>query len=462
MANLETLFLTFNCGRELVDPTYFSASLIQSLSKQQLPPDLIILSLQEIAPISYSFLGGAFLAPYFDRLASAVQKTAQSWSKDGLKYETILASNVGMTAIMILAPSSIADNVNWIETGGTGVGMWEMGNKGAVGARLGYTPSAGAEEVELTFVAAHLAPMEDACERRNTDWKDINENLVFTALPAALKARAKLTTSASSEEVEPLLSSATDEGTKPETTAIHTLITPTSYAFFGGDLNYRTSDLPPHPDDHTSWPQPQHTPSDPQHYTHLLPNDQLTRERKAGRTLHHLTEPAIAFPPTYKYSSAAQEQAAQKARALQKADKYSSDPIPAADDDADAVWLWAKHRHPSWCDRVLYLNPPFEGTQPTIHLYTSLALQPSSDHKPVVLYLSIPMKTLPKTGEPWVKSPFEVRKDWKERRAAARRREIVVGVAAYVALTWEGRAMLLGTVLAVIGAWAALRSLFAY
>lgn len=460
MANLETLFLTFNCGRELVDPTYFSASLIKSLSKQQSPPDLIILSLQEIAPISYSFLGGAFLAPYFDRFANAVQKTARSWGQDGLNYETVLASNVGMTAIMILAPPTIAGNINWTETGGTGVGMWEMGNKGAVGARLGYTPAAGAEEVELTFVAAHLAPMEDACDRRNADWKNINENLVFTAVPQALKTRAKLTTSSSSEEVEPLLSSATDESTKPETTEIHTLITPSSYAFFGGDLNYRTSDLPPHPDDHTSWPQRNNPSTDPKHYSHMLPNDQLTRERKAGRTLHHLTESAITFPPTYKYSSAAQQQALQKSRALQKADKYSAEPIPTADDDAD--WIWAKHRYPSWCDRVLYLNPPFPGTQPTVHSYTSLALQPSSDHKPVALYFSIPLKALPKSGDAWVKSPFPVKAGWKERRAAARRREVVVGIAAYVALTWEGRAMLLGTVLAVIGAWAAVRSLLVY
>ncbi|GAB7356971.1 hypothetical protein MBLNU459_g7809t1 [Dothideomycetes sp. NU459] len=458
MANLETLFLTFNCGRALVDPTYLSASLNEGLSKHQLPPDLIVLSLQEIAPISYSFLGGAFLAPYFDRFTTAVQKCAQSWSQDGLRYEAVMASNVGMTAIMVFAQSSIASNIDWTETGGTGVGMWEMGNKGAVGARLGYTAPGAAQEVELTFVAAHLAPMEDACDRRNEDWKNINENLVFTKLPKALKTRAKLTTG-TSDEVEPLLSSATDEGTRAETTKVHTLITSTSQTFFGGDLNYRTSDMPPHPDDHKGWPQQNHTPSDPEHFSHLLSKDQLTRERSAGRTLHHLTEAALTFPPTYKFSSAAQEQAARKARALQKANRYSAEPVSTAD---DAPWLWAKHRYPSWCDRVLYLNPPFAGTQPDIRAYTALALQPSSDHKPVVLYASVPLKALPRDGAAWVSSPFQLRPDWKERRAAARRREVFVGVFAYLGLTWEGRALLVGTVLAVIGGWAALRSLLAY
>lgn len=447
-SDLQTLFLTFNCAREPINTNYFAASIVKSLSTQ-LPPDLIVLSLQEIAPIGYSFLGGSFLAPYLDRFAVAINRAAQEWDTANTKYETILSSNLGMTAIQVLAKPEVAAKVRWIETGGAGVGFQEMGNKGAVGARMGYAAGIGSEEVILTFIAAHLAPMEENYNRRNEDWKAINENLVFGRVPQVIDARTKAIKDPA-EEIEPLLSSATDGGDELQHPRIHTLISPTSYTFFGGDLNYRTSDIKPHPDDHLSWPKPDASPEDSRHFSQLLDRDQLSREREAGRTLHYLTEEPINFPPTYKYSEKAQEHARQTAEGHPSKWPTSTD------------WLWAKHRVPSWCDRILYLNPPFPGTQPRIHTYTSLALQPTSDHQPVALSLSVPLKALPKTqAEPWVSSPFTVRPDYASYRAAARRREILVGLGAYLGLTWEGRALLIGTLIAVIGAWAAIHSLLA-
>jgi len=444
--NLETLFLTFNCARQAINTDHFAASIVKGLSTR-LPPDLIVLSLQEIAPIGYAFLGGSFLAPYLDRFAEAFNK---AWGNESEQYEAILNSNLGMTAIILLAKPEVTRNVRWIETGGTGVGLWEMGNKGAVGARLGYTDGDVSQEVVLTFIAAHLAPMEDACDRRNQDWKAINENLVFGHVSQAVDARTKAVKDPSTE-TEPLLSSATDGGSKASDEHIHTIISPSSYTFFGGDLNYRTSDLPPHPDDHLTWPKPNTAAGDSGHYSQLMDRDQLSREREAGRTLHHLTEAPIGFPPTYKYSSKAQEQAKHAAKTASKA---------ASDVPVHTEWVWAKHRHPSWCDRILYLDPPFPGTQPKIHKYTSLDLQPTSDHQPVALSCSIPLKPLPKMqNEAWVSSPFPVRRDWASYRAAARRKEVIVGVASYLALTREGEALLLGTLVAVLGAWAALRSL---
>ena len=442
-AELDTLFLTFNCGRERIDTSYFAASIIKSLAGQ-LPPDLVVLSLQEFAPIGYSFLGGSFVAPYLDRFAKAFN---QAWGSEGGQYETVLNSNLGMTAIILLAKPEIARNIRWIETGGVGVGMMEMGNKGAVGARLGYAtgPSSAEEEVAMTFVAAHLAPMEEQCDRRNADWKAINENLVFGRIPQAVDARTKAIKDPS-EETEPLLSSATDGGSEALNRELHTMISPSSHTFFGGDLNYRTSDIKPHPEDHHSWPEKTTPPNDEHHYTQLLERDQLTRERSAGRTLHHLTEAQVTFPPTYKYSDKAQEQARRAADAA--GNKVAAD-VPIETD-----WLWAPHRVPSWCDRILYLDPPFPGTQPKIHIYTALPLQPTSDHRPVALRFSIPLKALPRTrGDAWVTSPFPIRRDWASHRASARRKEIVVGVAAYLALTWEGRGLLVFTLIAIVGAW---------
>ena len=454
MAELNSLFLTFNCGRELVNTEYFAASLNQGLSKAQLPPDVIVLSLQEIAPLSYSFLGGSFLSPYLERFSQAIQKFSQLCNDED-QYETVLTSNVGMTALVLFAKPQIARKIARVETAGTGVGTWEMGNKGAVGVRLGYRTDDGSE-IDLTFVAAHLAPMEDAWPRRNLDWRLINENLVFTGVTAAEKTRSRATNNQNvQDETEPLLSSATDDQHSDHEQS-NALMTSPSYLFFGGDLNYRTSDIPPHPKDHETWPHPKDSPSDPKHYSHLLPNDQLSREKAAGKTLHNLSEAPVTFAPTYKFSHKAQNQAAEAAKQLQrqKSSASGAELIPN-----ETEWHWASHRHPSWCDRVLFLAP--SGREPIVHTYNSLPLQPTSDHKPVILHASIPLRSSQPLDHGTV-APFPIRAGWKQRRVAARRRELVVGIAAYLTMTWEGEALLLGTILAVIGGWAALRSLLFY
>ncbi|CAD0112863.1 unnamed protein product [Aureobasidium uvarum] len=451
MADINTLFLTFNCGRELVNADFFAASINQGLSHAQLPPDVIALSLQEIAPLGQSFLGGSFISPYFERFSQTIQKLNQLWKHDE-QYETILCSNVGMTALMLFARPQVARNIRSVQTAGTGVGAWEMGNKGAVGARLAYAIDDGAE-MDLTFVAAHLAPHEDAWQRRNLDWRSINENLVFTKVTGAEKTRTRATNNEDiQEETEPLLSSATDDQHTSQEQD-NALITPKSYVFFGGDLNYRTSDIAPHPDNHKAFPRRNDSPEDATHYSHIMSNDQLTREKAAGNTLHHLQEVPIHFAPTYKFSKTAQKQAAETAEQVQKQIHSGTNAVVVPD---ETEWHWAEHRHPSWCDRVLYLALP--GHHPTIHTYSSLSLQPSSDHKPVILYASIPTHALKSLNQD-IKAPYAVKAGWKQRREAARRRELAVGIATYLTCTWEGEALLLGAILAIVGGYAALSSL---
>ena len=435
MAALSLYIVTFNCGLTLIDTDAFASQLFNGLNSSKLP-DILVLSLQEIAPIPLSLIGGSFLVPYFERFYHAVQRgsrKAANATDNAPIYTPVAARNLGMTGIMVFAkePSCIED----IETGGVGVGLWEMGNKGAVGVRFTYHQ--GPASTELTFVAAHLAAMEGELQRRNEDWKNIVRGLVFSSSSSKRKTED---TSLSGEE-RPLLS------ISPRNASIYK---PTSHLFVAGDLNYRTSILSPSPTDHIdTFPQPHHSPDSSNHFSSLFESDQLTQERAAGRTLHGLTEAEINFPPTYKYKS--------------------EEPFLTPDDELKK-WPWAKHRWPSWCDRILYLPLPAWVTRSepslaiTTHKYTALPLFPTSDHRAVTLELSVPIVSIPvpveeEGDDPRIKPPFEINVDWKRKRERARQLELVVGFALYFTSTKEGGAVAVAVLVGVVGAYFAIRAM---
>lgn len=440
MASFNVSIITFNCARERIKPDVLAGHIATAVSKVQ-TPDLFIISLQEIAPIAYAFLGGSFLIPYFDPVRHTVDLAAKILGGDA-RYVSLFTGNVGMTAIMAFVREDLADHIVWMEGAGVGLGVQEMGNKGAVGLRIGY--DLGSETMEMTFVAAHLAPMEDASDRRCEDWMNIVKGLVFTRL-ARKAVHAASKSQSRDRESAPLLPGWVDNGTAPPSG----LYSPTSYLFLAGDLNYRTSQVQPSPEDHKAYPQPTEDVTDSKHYRNLLKDDQLTKELQAQRTCHGLQEAPIDFPPTYKYSS--------KQRAV-------------AETDDGTAWAWAKHRWPSWCDRVLYLDLPSwilsTGTPTHIHVhqYTSLPLMSTSDHRPVLLSVSLPLKAIPPPddevtdGDCRVKPPFEINPQWQGKRAVARRKEIIVGILAYLALTWEGNGILVATILGALGGWAIVSS----
>lgn len=431
MAELNVYITTFNCGRTPVDVDHFSASFFDGL-KNSLPPDLVVLALEEIAPIAYSFLGGSLLVPYFTRFIEAVNTAAGLRFENGVKYEIVTAKAVGMTGILVLSRQEVQEQIRWIRTAGVGVGHnVGLGNKGACGCRLGLSVDGSEEDMVVTFVAAHLAPMEWDWERRNADWKSICEGLVFEKEETVGRNRILPD---GGPETEPLLADSNSNGSNEQ----QGLFIPNSHLFFAGDLNYRTSDTGPGPKDYEGWPQPASSVSDVHHYSHLLERDQLKREQRAGNTLTQLTESEITFPPTYKYSAAAQKQAAQG----------SKEEVAGSEGQK---WLWAKHRVPSWCDRILFLA----ASLPKVGDYTALPVQPTSDHRPVVLSLSIPRKPVDLP----VKQPFAINKDWKANRAAARRYEYIIGIAAYLGLTWEGEALLAGTIVGLFGGYMVLRAI---
>ena len=438
MDHVELRVLTFNCARELVKPDVFARHIFDA-SPHSLPPEILIISLQEIAPIAYSFLGGSFLVPYFDRVRHSVNIAAASF--DNASYKNIVTWNVGMTAISAFVLQDKIQDIKWIESAGVGVGVYGMGNKGAVALRLGY--AVGDEDLELSIVAGHLAPMENALSRRNEDWANICRGLVFTpVVEGALRSPTAQSRSPmdAGDDNAPLLQKTTGNSRALSSG----LFSPRSHIIFAGDLNYRTSRIKPSPTDYHLFPQPCKDETNPRHYLNLLKEDQLLREMKAQRTCHGLQEAPIDFPPTYKYSD--------KQRAL-------------AEKNDGLMWDWAKHRWPSWCDRILYTDLPFwmkaadSSVSIKAHGYTAFPLMSTSDHRPVALSLSIPAKAIPTPdsdqsgNDVRLFPPFDLDEDWRSKRAAARRRELVVGTFAYLGLTWEGRSILLATVIGVLGGW---------
>jgi hypothetical protein len=445
---LSVYILTYNCARERIDPRTFAPYLFHGLPTATATPDLpelVVLCLQELAPISLAFLGGSFLAPYFSAWREAVRLAAKAQDHG---YVNVASRNVGMTGIMVFARADVADKIKWLKTAGVGVGFSEMGNKGAVGVRLGYR---GAEpqlqaDVQLTFVSAHLAPMEEALERRNEDYKNIVQRLVFVPESSSSKPASGDETG---EDV-PLLQGV--DPSQQENASLETgMYSATSHLFFAGDLNYRTSLLQPSPQDvDEKFPHPTADEADPKHFRKLLAEDQLTQQLKAGKTLHKLSEAPITFPPTYKYQTDGS-----------KAVVFGGEEDTMGDRQ---VWKWARHRWPSWCDRILFWNDRGSGgdVKITPQKYSCLPLFATSDHRPVALAATVPLRALQDAGlrdGGGSTAPFSVDGQWKIRRAQGRQKELMVGVLAYLTLTWEGRGLLMATSLGLIGGWLIIRSL---
>jgi len=408
----ELYLLTFNAARELVDPQCLAPAFFDALPKGAPLPDIVAISLQEVAPIAYAFLGGSYLKPYFDRVTTTVQLAADRHSDGSESLEHIATRSLGMTALMLFAKPKALERLQWIQSAGAGVGFADMGNKGAVAMRLGLACPDSDDTLDLTFAAAHLAPMESNVEARNKDWENLVRNLVFVNGDDS---------GFSASEERPLLTPSSD------VPADHNgLFTPGNHVFFYGDLNYRTHDTPPTEDAHKSYPQPTASESSPTHYSHWLSKDQLTREKDAKRTLHGFEELPINFPPTYKYTTS---------------HKNAKAPNPALSGEGES-WEWSKHRYPSWCDRILFLRAASSsGLEP--QLYTALPVQPTSDHRPVALSLRIDEKPIKMdVNDILSRAPFEINPQWKARRDAARRMEVIVGVMSYLALTGKGRLIL--------------------
>lgn len=519
-------------------------------------------SLQEVAPLSYSFIGSYFLTPYYARFEEALDlasaqvqgstrsaslstSTPQSSSADHgedvvyvasataeTPYTLVRAHNVGMTAIMLFARDPSA--IRRIEEAECGFGAADMGNKGAVGLRVLWGGRLATATTELTFVATHLAAMEWNTEKRNANWRSIVAGLTFanprTVLPGVFppdhsapppdrsgagdtqapsaerhglarshSGTAPVATESghggkAEEEADasrPLLSPVDEAGTllhpdHPNLTAAHhaalqdmSIFKPSSHLFLAGDLNYRIASTAPPP----LATFPSFDPRSEHYYDVFLPRDQLSQERLAGKTLHGLTEAPVRFGPTYKYHVLSGSAAAGDVGAA--SDGAAGGQDRPVDGVPEVRWRFAPHRWPGWCDRVLYLDvPPWvsasaapgarepgrdgQGRKVEVLAYDALPVVATSDHRAVFLRARVPvispeaMRCREDGGgrdpgvaveDPRLVLPVPIDVHAWERRAAARRREVVVGWSALLWSTGEG-AVFLGTVLLVgVGSW---------
>ncbi|KAK4168669.1 Endonuclease/exonuclease/phosphatase [Cladorrhinum sp. PSN259] len=504
---LDLFILTFNCAKTLINVPVFSAHLHAALSQNATGlPDLVVLSLQELAPMSYAFIGSYFLNPYYARFeealnlastrlletTSTVAGSSSYGSEYGLSpqppYTLVRAKNVGMTSILIFArdPTSISQ----IEEAECGFGASDMGNKGAVGLRVTWSGGM-AKSTELTFVATHLAAMEWNLKKRNANWRSIVAGLTFknprSVLPVGFpankppvlhldrsgagdrapqppRAGSVDSSEAEEEEDERLLyspsssfssSDASEQLTPSQSAALQdiSIFKPSSHLFVAGDLNYRISSTTPPPLSQF----PSFDPDSPNHYSHFFERDQLTHERLAGRTFHGMEEAPVTFGPTYKFDVLDSPKGAVNEAAVRKGSKVNGVP--------EVPWKFAPHRWPGWCDRVLFSAAEGNGEDEGVEVegYDAFPVLGSSDHRPVWFRAKVPVLGVVQENRgkelkgaelgsqhPRRKNlPVPVDVDAWQRRRVARRKEMVVGWSAFVWSTQEG-AMVLATVLLMV------------
>ncbi|KID72584.1 Endonuclease/exonuclease/phosphatase, partial [Metarhizium brunneum ARSEF 3297] len=487
-STLGLLMLTFNCAKKLVNVDVLANHVHTAFTNNATTlPDVVVFALQEVAPLSSAFISSRYLEEYFARFNDAVNLAARQYESNGTpreeplvsvaqtvsgpeppspqrrSYTLVAAHNVGYTAILLFARDP--DRIRNLKHAEVGFGTAEMGNKGAVGIRALYdVDGTGARCTEVTFVAAHLAAMEWNLARRNANWAAIVRGLTFGDPEVILNdlrgpegAREPAQPAENNDqgtEGHRLLHDVHDEQHVQVQRAMHdiSVFKPSSHLFLAGDLNYRISTSSPPPDAVF----PSLDPSSPNYYPAFLPLDQLTRERRAGRTMHGLSEHQVSFPPTYKY------------------DVQPKLSVVPDQDETEVPWKFAKHRYPSWTDRVLYLDlPPWvksRGDHPSMNViaYDALPLLRSSDHRPVYLRVEVPLipphdLSPPASTEhtadgetlkdPRVRLPIEVDPEAWSRRRVARQWELAVGWGAFLGSTKEG-AWIWATLLAGgVAAW---------
>ncbi|RYP06017.1 hypothetical protein DL764_003434 [Monosporascus ibericus] len=389
---VDIFILTFNAAKNSINVPGFANHLYNAFHNNATTlPELVVFSLQEMAPLAKAFIGDSILKPYFQRYESAVNLAAakfltgdgQTPPKDNV-YRLAAVRNVGMTGIMLLARDKYA--LRNIRTTDLGFGAVDMANKGAVGLRFLYTKedeSGQSRQTELTFVSTHLQAFEWKLDMRNKNWESIVSGLVFEDPKRYISGRAPQ--SEDGGEEQRLLE---QDGTQK---ALHdiSIYKPGSHLFVTGDLNYRLSTTAPE----TGAVFPSIDPDSPDHYSRFFVMDQLTAEKAAGRTLHGLSEAEIKFPPTYKLK------VLPKKRPETETDLLRAEEGEDDAEEEEAEWKWVVYRWPGWCDRVLYLDIPWWAKEATssknlemkVAAYDALPAVRTSDHRAVYLRVDVPV-----------------------------------------------------------------------
>ncbi|KAJ2159234.1 hypothetical protein GGF46_003164 [Coemansia sp. RSA 552] len=295
-----------------------------SVDRQALP-ELVVLGFQELDMSAEAVL-------YNNTIKGSAWTTAMERSFGAARTSYVqLATKmlVGMF-IMVYVREDVHERVSGVQSASVGCGiMGMMGNKGAVAVRLVYM------DTPLCFVCAHLAHDPAQLERRNAQFHDLCQRILFV-------------NSSKEPDADPLtpgdvvgVYGGGSSADRPLTVFDH------SYLVWLGDLNYRlaidTGDM----DDILARGE----------HLSLLGLDQLQIARMNKQAFAGFAEPPIVFAPTYKYVVGTCE--------------YDS------------------KRRPAWCDRVLWWTRPGceDGIKSTE--YQALSSICISDHKPVRARLDV-------------------------------------------------------------------------
>ncbi|KAL4400102.1 phosphatidylinositol-4,5-bisphosphate 5-phosphatase [Malassezia pachydermatis] len=414
-------------------------------------PDIYAVAFQEFAPLS-SALAGQIQVP-LAKVDTEIRRTVrlhQSVVRDDHMYDPLEmgggpenyakiaeVSHGGLVLFVYArerAPQhargivlSAAQRVKEVRTSyvGTGIGMI-MGNKGAVGARVTLASAVtGARDEVITFVCAHLAAHDHKVARRNADWRNIVERLVFD--PASTQPPLVLQ--------EPTMGPG-QLGAVQSVAAGRQTLTPspldqheyslydTHHLFVLGDLNYRVATgvegvspqgVPVRPG---SFPpitretvRAAARSFQPSQWAEILPYDQLSIERAAvpARTMHSLFIPDMAhlkIPPTYKYKAGGEME------------------------------QMSKKRLPGWPDRLLWASSDaMQGNEALrCELYRSLMRYTASDHKPITAIVELPYQLDPLTE--FLPVPYDLHPYWRSMRTLGRCVDRLVGYLWMLLLTF--------------------------
>lgn len=313
-------------------------------------------------------------------------------SHAGLVLYVYVRERAGQSPAARRRPSA-AQRVKEVRTAFVGTGLGSiMGNKGAVGVRIAMASLVqGAPDEVMTFVCAHLAAHDHEVSRRNKDWRQIVQRLVFepegvVPLPVLQTAESAPPSQHAPPPPDPL---------EPVEYSLYD----THHLFVMGDLNYRVdtgvqgvprkeNTQPPPPIDKKAVREVARS-FDARRWASILPYDQLLREHTAGRTLQGLHLPDLAswaVPPTYKYKAGGEM--------LQLSQK----------------------RLPGWPDRLLWGSSDAARGSAAVacELYRSLLRYTASDHKPITAIVQLPWQLDRRSV--FMRRPYEIDPQWRRWR----------------------------------------------
>ncbi|CAG8535547.1 9175_t:CDS:1 [Acaulospora colombiana] len=375
-------------------------------------PDIIALGFQEFIPLPHSLL--ATDTERLDHCANLIERTIFLNTKESYT-QLVKASYVGLVLFIYTRDRSITGLIQSYEISTAGVGLFWIGNKGGLGARIVLNQESVTDwreidgrnindenmsenELVLCFVVAHLAPHSHNTQRRNQDFRNICERLIFTNSEQQYILRQEEEIIVNDESLSEDGSTNTpliprnqfkdnQKNNKMDSLACckdreYFTIYDSDFLFFFGDLNYRIeldeqlpqihrnalgnrNNISLHSTNHLTVEKLLNLLHENQHIR-LRNHDQLTREVKSGKVLNGFEEGELNFLPTYKFHRGSEH-------------------------EFDAV-----KKIPGWCDRIFYFWHK-EGDDNTkrevpikLNYYISHPSYTLSDHKPVSAFFTIP------------------------------------------------------------------------